>query len=98
MVNPGFSSTISPGQPPTAAIETPRLATLRVINATRVGVNSVRLSGQVDPMDTVFVNNRPVPTNPDGSFDSYVEPVGGRLRVVVRGTAVRERHYTIITR
>ncbi|NES95076.1 MAG: FecR domain-containing protein [Desertifilum sp. SIO1I2] len=98
LVNPGFSSTISPGQPPTEAIETPRLSTLRVINATRVGVNSVRLSGQVDPMDTVFVNNRPVPTNPDGSFNSYVEPVGGRLRVVVRGPAVRERHYTIITR
>lgn len=96
LVNPGFSTTISPGERPTEAIETPRLATLTRIVATRTGANSVRLSGQVDPMDTVFVNNRPIPVNADGSFDSFVESLGNRLRVVVRGPAVRERHYTIL--
>lgn len=93
LVRPGFYAVINPGEPPTVEEITPALSTLRIRSISSAG-NEAVIVGQADPMDIVYVNNREVPTDADGKFRVRVRS-GDRVRIVLRGPAVRERHYIL---
>ncbi len=96
LLNPGFFSVINPEQEPNGAEPLPPLANLRIQSLSREG-GFVRVVAQADPMDLVYVNNQEVITDPDGKFDVLVRS-GARVRIVLRGPAVRERYYNLTVR
>lgn len=94
--NAGTNAVINPGSPPTLNPNTPRLATLRLRSIRKNNGSRVRLVGQVENLDLIFIDDRPIETDAEGKFDvSLPIPTSGRFRVVVRGPAVRERVYVI---
>ncbi len=99
LVNGGEYVVISPNSPPTLAQPTPREAKLKLlVHQTRSG-SQVRVFGQVDRLDLVYINGQAIETDPDGKFAVILDrPTSRRLRFVVRGPAVRERVYEIPVR
>lgn len=96
ILNKNYWSTILPGQQPTAAKLNPTLAALRVRSLSRLGSRTFRFSGQVDPMDLVYINGEAIITDAEGKFRvEGTMPTSRRLTVVVRGPSVRERVYEI---
>lgn len=96
LVNPGQYVVISPGDAPTPVQKTPPRAKFNSLHVRRVSGNAVRVVGQVDPLDLVFINGRAIETEPDGRFSTLVErPLSRRLKFVIRGPEVRETFYEI---
>ncbi|MEL7037329.1 MAG: FecR domain-containing protein [Cyanobacteria bacterium J06592_8] len=92
----GEVSIINTSEKPTPVTTIPPLSELRVRSLTRLGLETVQLRGQVDPMDLVYINEQPIQTDIAGNFDFIGRlPVSRRLQVTVRGPSVRERHYII---
>lgn len=88
-----------PGESPTQPSPwlSSELAKLRIRSLVRTNPYTALVSGQVDPMDIVFLNNKPVKTDSEGKFKVAVAlPPSRRLNFVVRGPAVRARHYEIV--
>ena len=98
IVNSGFFSTINVEGEPTTAASTPSLSTLQRFTVIRTGSNTVRLLGRVDPMDIVYVNGQAIETDAEGNFEYAGNTGNGRVKIVVRGPSVRERHYSLTTR
>ena len=95
-IEKGQVSIINPKEKPTPVANISPLSQLRVRSLTRLGLETVQLRGQVDPMDLVYINNQPIQTDTQGNFDFIGRlPVSRRLEVTVRGPAVRERYYVI---
>ncbi len=88
-----------PGESPTQPSPwlSSEVAKLRIRSLVRTNPYTALVSGQVDPMDIVFLNNKPVKTDSEGKFKVAVAlPQSHRLNFVVRGPAVRVRHYEIV--
>lgn len=93
LVNPGYYAVINLNEPPTLQEITPALSTLRIRSISPAG-NGAVIVAQADPMDIVYVNNREVATDAEGKFRVRVRS-GDRVRIVLRGPSVRERHYIL---
>lgn len=98
-VNGGQYVVISPNSPPTLVEPTPPDAELKVLVHQTRGGNRVRVFGQVDRLDLVYINGQAIETDPDGKFAAILDrPTSRLLRFVVRGPAIRERIYEIPVR
>lgn len=92
----GQVSIVNPGENPTPPANISPLSQLRVRSLTRLGLDRVQLRGQVDPTDLVYINHQPIQTDAEGNFDFIGRlPLSQRLKVTLRGPAVRERYYVI---
>ncbi len=96
VANSGAHAVINPGSEPVLNPRTPRVATLRLRSIRRRNGRNVRLMGQVENLDLVFIDDRLIETDAEGKFDvTLPAPPNSRLRFVVRGPSVRERVYVI---
>ena len=96
IVNRGNSTTIFPQTPPLAPAASPAQAGLKIQSLSRFSGNIYRFSGQIDPMDLLYINNEAIKIDRQGKFKIQgILPTSRRLRIVVRGPSVRERHYEL---
>ncbi|AFZ05675.1 FecR family protein [Oscillatoria nigro-viridis PCC 7112] len=96
VVNSGNATTIFPQTSPVAPSASPRLAQLKVRRLLRLSGNIYRLSGQINPIDTVYVHNEEIKIDRKGNFKIQgILPPSRRLKIVVRGPSVTERHYSL---
>ena len=96
VVNTGNATAIFPQTPPVEPSASPRLAQLKVRSLSRLGGNIYRFKGQVNPIDLIYVNDEAVKIDRQGKFSIQgVLPPSRRLKIVVRGPSVTERHYTL---
>lgn len=96
VVNSGNSTTIFPQTSPVAPSASPRLAQLKVRRLLRLSGNIYRLSGQINPIDTLYVHNEEIKIDRKGNFKIQgILPPSRRLKIVVRGPSVTERHYSL---
>ncbi|MBE9096255.1 FecR domain-containing protein [Tychonema sp. LEGE 07203] len=96
VVNGGSATTIFSQSPPAPISASPRLAELKVRSLFRLSGNIYRLSGQINPIDIIYVNNEAVKIDRDGKFKIQgILPPSRRLNIVVRAPSVRERHYSL---
>ena len=96
VVNGGNATAIFPQTPPVAPSASPRLAQLKVRSLFRVSGNIYRLKGQVNPIDIIYVNNEAIKIDREGKFSIQgILPPSRRLKIVVRGPSVTERHYSL---
>ncbi len=92
----GTFSIIDPTAKPSATQPIPALSQLQVTRLVRLTPTTVQLRGEVTPMDLVYINNQAIQTDIEGKFEFIGRlPASRRLKVVVRGPSVRERHYII---
>jgi hypothetical protein len=95
-VTRGNTTTIFPETSPVAPSASPRLAQLQVRNLSRLSGNIYRLSGQINPIDIIYVNNQEITIDREGKFTIQgILPATRRLKIVVRGSSVREKHYSL---
>ncbi|PSB51615.1 iron dicitrate transport regulator FecR, partial [filamentous cyanobacterium Phorm 6] len=96
VVNRGNATTIFSQSPPLAPSASPRLAQLKVRSLLRLSGDIYRLSGQINPINTIYVNNEAIKIDREGKFKIQgILPPSRRLNIVVRGPSVTERHYTL---
>lgn len=96
VVNAGSATAIFPQTSPLAPSASPRLADLKVRSLSRLGGNIYRLSGQINPIDIIYVNNQAIKIDREGKFKIQgILPASRRLKIVVRGSSVREKHYNL---
>ena len=96
VVNRGSATAIFPQTPPAPPSASPRLAQLKVRSLLRLGGNIYRLRGQINPIDIIYVNNQAIKIDRQGKFTIQgILPASRRLKIVVRGSSVRERHYSL---
>ncbi len=96
VVNTGNATAIFPQIPPAEPSASPRLAELKVRSLFRVSGNIYRFKGQVNPIDLIYVNDQAIKIDRQGKFSIQgVLPPSRRLKIVVRGPSVTERHYTL---
>ncbi|MGB7895562.1 MAG: FecR domain-containing protein [Microcoleus sp.] len=99
VVNSGNATTIFPQTSPVVPSASPRLAQLKVRRLLRLSGNIYRLSAQINPIDTVYVNNEEIKIDRNGNFKIQgILPPSRRLKIVVRGPSVTERHYSFAVR
>ncbi|MEG4066565.1 FecR domain-containing protein [Microcoleus sp. Pol11C2] len=99
IVNSGNSTTIFPQTSPVTPSASPRLAQLKVRRLLRLSANIYSLSGQINPIDTVYVHNEEIKIDRNGNFKIQgILPPSRRLKIVVRGPSVTERHYSFAVR
>ncbi|MEG4804101.1 FecR family protein [Microcoleus sp. ARI1-B5] len=96
VVNGGNSTTIFSQTPPAAPSASPRLAQLKVRSVFRLSGDMYRLSGQINPIDIIYVNNETIKIDRQGNFNIQgILPASRRLNIVVRGPSITERHYSL---
>ena len=96
VVNAGSATTIFPQTPPVAPSASRRLAQLKVRSLFRLSGDIYRLSGQINPIDLIYVNDEAIKIDRNGNFNIQgILPPSRRLKIVVRGPSVRERHYSL---
>jgi hypothetical protein len=96
VVNSGNATTIFPQTPPVEPLASPRKAELKVRRLVRVSGNIYRFRGQINPIDIIYVNNEVIKIDPKGNFQIQgILPPSRRLKIVVRGPSVTERHYSL---
>ena len=96
VVNGGSATTIFSQTPPLAPSASPRLAELKVRSLFRLSGDIYRLSGQINPINLIYVNNQAIKIDRNGNFNIQgILPPSRRLKIVVRGPSVRERHYSL---
>ena len=96
IVNRGESVVINPGLAPTQPAKTPQEAGFESLILVKMGSHRVRVLGQVEPMDIVYINNQLIETDSEGRFSTYLEiPPSRRLQFVVRGPEVRQRYFEL---
>ncbi|MGL5065519.1 MAG: FecR family protein [Microcoleus sp.] len=96
VVNRGNWTAVFPQTGVVASAATPRVAQLKVRSLFRLSGNTYRFRGEINPMDIVYVNDREIKVDRQGKFNIQgVLPLSRRLKIVVRGPSVRERHYEL---
>ncbi len=96
-VSEGYASVIVPGNPPTppSLISGNVRVSLQLLPAPDTG--KVRVSGVVNPINSVFLNDLPVDVSPTGLFDTVVPlPTNGLLRLMVRNPLGEEQVYELV--
>jgi|GEM_PF-617045 len=100
MVNPGFGTSIVPGEPPLPPRPIDRALSLDLNRVQRTS-NRLLIRGQVDPLNTVLLNGESLTTNQDGEFVTRVrvrsnEYAAGRiLTLTVRNPLGSQRSHII---
>lgn len=95
-VNGGYSSLIYPGEAPTPPRPTVETVDLRVKSIKRYRSRLVRFEGQIDPINQVVYEDRPVEVRRDGTF--ALELFGNQgysLTMVVRTPLGQEKTHTV---
>ncbi|MEG4318211.1 MULTISPECIES: FecR family protein [unclassified Microcoleus] len=96
VVNGGTATAIFSQTAPVAPSASPRVAELTVRSLSRLDGNIYRLSGQINPIDIIYVNNQAIKIDREGNFKIQgILPASRRLKIVVRGSSVREKHYNL---
>lgn len=96
IVEGGQAVAIPPGESPTPPKPAPKLTTLRIRSLVRTSLYTAVVSGQVDPTDIVFINDKPIKIDSEGKFKATVAlPPSLRLNFVVRSPAVGVRYYEL---
>ena len=96
VVNGGNATAIFPQTPPVAPSASPRVAELQVRSLLRLSGDIYRLRGQINPIDIVYVNNEAIKIDRNGNFNIQgILPASRRLKIVVRGPSITERHYSL---
>jgi hypothetical protein len=96
IVNRGNGTVISPQTPPIVPAASPALAKVTVHSLSRLSGNIYRFSGRVHPMDILYINKQAIKIDRQGKFKIQgILPNSRRLKIVVRGPSVRERHYEL---
>lgn len=96
VVNAGSATTIFSQTPPVAPSASRRLAQLKVRSLFRLSGDIYRLRGQINPIDLIYVNDEAIKIDRQGKFSIQgILPPSRRLKIVVRGPSVRERHYNL---
>ena len=96
VVNAGSATTIFSQTPPVAPSASRRLAQLKVRSLFRLSGDIYRLSGQINPIDLIYVNDEAIKIDRQGKFSIQgILPPSRRLKIVVRGPSVTERHYNL---
>ena len=96
VVNGGSATTIFSQTPPVEPSASPRLAQLKVRSLFRLSGDIYRLSGQINPIDLIYVNDEAIKIDRNGNFNIQgILPPSRRLKIVVRGPSVTERHYNL---
>ena len=97
VVNGGNATAVFPQIPPAEPSASPRLAQLKVRSLSRVSGNIYSFKGQVNPIDLIYVNDEPIKIDRQGKFSIQgTLPPSRRLKIVVRGPSVTERHYSLV--
>jgi hypothetical protein len=96
IVNPGNGTVIFPQTSPIGPAASPALAKITVHSLSRLSGNIYRFSGQIDPMDILYINKQAITIDRQGEFKIQgILPPSRRLKIVVQGPSVRERHYEL---
>ncbi|MEG4088032.1 FecR family protein [Microcoleus sp. Pol12B4] len=96
VVNGGNATTIFPQTSPVTPSASPRLAQFKVRRLVRFSGNIYRLSGQINPIDLIYVNDEAIKIDRKGNFKIQgILPPSRRLKIVVRGPSITERHYSL---
>lgn len=99
VVNAGSATTIFSQTPPVAPSASRRLAQLKVRSLFRLSGDIYRLSGQINPIDLIYVNDEAIKIDREGKFSIQgMLPPSRRLKIVVRGPSVTERYYSFVVR
>ena len=94
IVNRGNSTIVFPQTGPVDPAASPAQAALKVHTLSRLSGNIYRFSGQIDPTDILYINQQAIKIDRLGKFNIQgILPPSRRLKIVVRGPSVRERHY-----
>lgn len=99
IVNPGFATTIIPGEPPTEPQPIDRVLQLRTRTIRRTS-GGIILSGQADPANLVQVNGQDIATRSNGQFSTFIpsSPLEPYVRVTVRNPVGDERTHEFVAR
>ncbi|MBD2744127.1 FecR family protein [Coleofasciculus sp. FACHB-1120] len=96
LVEPGYSALIVPGQAPTIPKVTTGDTRLKLQVLSVTGDGQVRVTGTVDPINLVLVNNQIVDTGGEGQLDTVVPiPSNRQLRLVVRNPLGNQQVYEL---
>lgn len=96
LLNAGTSSLVVPGKPPTPPRTTAENVQLKVKILPPTPDQQVRVSGEVDPLNLVFLNAQPLETGIDGKFDTIIPLLPNQtLRLVVRTPLGQEQVYEL---
>lgn len=96
IVNPGNATVIFPQTSPIGPAASPALAKVKVHSLSRLSGNVYRFSGQIDPMDILYINKQAIKIDRHGQFKIQgILPPSRRLKIMVQGPSVRERHYEL---
>ncbi|MEG4808637.1 FecR family protein [Microcoleus sp. F8-D3] len=96
VVNGGSATTIFSQTSPVDPSASPGLAKLKVRSLGRLSGNIYRFSGQINPIDIIYVNNEAIKIDRKGNFKIQgILPPSRRLKIVVRGPSITERHYSL---
>ncbi|MBE9183911.1 FecR domain-containing protein [Microcoleus sp. LEGE 07076] len=96
VVNGGSATTIFSQSQPATPSASPRLVELQVRSLFRLSGDIYRFSGQINPINIIYVNNEAIEVDREGKFKIQgILPPSRRLNIVVRAPSVRERHYSL---
>jgi hypothetical protein len=96
IVNRGNGTVIVPQTSPITPAASPALAKVTVHSLSRLSGNIYRFSGRVHPMDILYINKQAIKIDRQGKFKIQgILPTSRRLKIVVQGPSVRERHYEL---
>lgn len=94
IVSGGNATTVFPQTAPIDPTASPAKAQLKVHSLSRLSGNIYRFSGKIDPTDILYINQQAIKIDRLGKFKIQgILPPSRRLKIVVRGPSVRERHY-----
>jgi hypothetical protein len=96
LIQPGYFSQLTPGQPPTEPRPAPEDTRLRFQFVTEAGVERLQVTATVPARSEVLVNQQPLPVSPAGEVSAVVDIPGDRLlRMVVRDPFGIEQVYEL---
>lgn len=103
LVNAGFGTTIVPGEPPTPPRPLDRIMPLESIRVQRTS-SSIRISGNIDPLNTLLIDGTPINTADDGAFRTTLSgspfdyATTRSLTLTVRNPVGEERDHVVRVR
>jgi hypothetical protein len=96
LIQPGYFSQLTPGQPPTEPRPAPEDTRLSLQFVTESGVERLQVTATVPARSEVLVNQQPLPVSPAGEVSAVVDIPGDRLlRMVVRDPFGIEQVYEL---
>ncbi|NJN91587.1 MAG: FecR domain-containing protein [Leptolyngbyaceae cyanobacterium SL_5_14] len=96
LIQPGYFSQLTPGQPPTEPRLAPEDTRLSLQFVTESGVERLQVTAIVPARSEVLLNQQPLPVSPAGEVSAVVDIPGDRLlRMVVRDPFGVEQVYEL---